>query len=56
MDNEKKDFSNICNKDDEDLDNPCCNCIYFLFPIGCMIGEDDEEEEINNETMAYGIN
>ena len=44
MNNEKKDFSNICNKDDENLNNPCLNCIHFLFPIGCMINEDIELE------------
>ena len=43
MDNEKKDFSNICNRDDEDLDNPCWKCNRFLFPIGCMIEEDNIE-------------
>ena len=45
MDNEKKDFSNICNKDDEDLNNPCWKCNRFLFPIWCMIDEDNIELE-----------
>ena len=53
---EKRDFSQNCDKNDENLNNPCWKCNRFLFPIGCMVGEDDEEEEINNEIMAYRIN
>lgn len=40
---EKNDYSYVCDKDDENLENDCWNCAYFLFPIGCMHGEDTEE-------------
>lgn len=40
----RKDFSSVCNGDDDDLTNPCWECIYFIFPIGCMIGELDNEK------------
>ena len=54
---EKRDFSQNCDKNDENLNNPCWKCNRFLFPIGCVVGEDDEEEgniiktymEIQNE-------
>lgn len=36
---EKIDRSKNCNLDDEDLDNNCFDCSYFVFPIGCMKGE-----------------
>lgn len=39
---EKKDYSAKCNLDDEDLHNDCWGCSRFLFPIGCMVGEDGE--------------
>lgn len=39
----KKDFSGICNGDDDDLENDCWNCIHFLFPIGCMKGEEEND-------------
>ena len=45
MNKEKKDFSNTCNKNDENLNNLCWNCIHFLFPIGCMINEKNIELE-----------
>ena len=28
----RKDFSSVCNGDDDDLTNPCWECIYFIFP------------------------
>ena len=37
---EKLDYSKTCNKNDEDQNNPCWSCNYFLFPIGCMFYED----------------
>lgn len=38
----KKDLSAHCNLDDEDKNNDCWHCNRFLFPIGCMVGEDGE--------------
>lgn len=40
----KEDYSNICNGDDDDTTNPCWECIYFCFPIGCMKGEEENEK------------
>lgn len=37
---EKCDFSNECDKNDENMKNPCWDCNYFCFPIGCMLGEE----------------
>lgn len=37
---EKIDGSLVCNGDDDDLSNPCWECKYFVFPIGCMKGEE----------------
>lgn len=37
---EKCDFSNKCDKDDDNTNNPCCDCKYFCFPVGCMLGEE----------------
>lgn len=34
-----KDCSAVCNGNDDDTTNPCWQCIYFCFPIGCMKGE-----------------
>jgi len=35
-----------CNHNDEDKNNDCWNCTRFCFPIGCMVGiEDDDKEE-----------
>lgn len=42
---DRSDYSCICNKNDEDLNNPCWRCIYFIFPIGCMFYECIEEEK-----------
>lgn len=36
---DKIDGSLICNGDDDNTTNPCWNCKYFVFPIGCMKGE-----------------
>ena len=44
---EKKDYSQDCDKDDENMENDCWNCNYFCFPIGCMFYEDYEEEQLN---------
>lgn len=40
----KEDFSLICNGNDEDLNNPCWECVHFVFPIGCMKNEEDYKE------------
>lgn len=37
---DKKDYSDTCNGDDDDVTNPCWECKYFVFPIGCMVGEE----------------
>lgn len=39
----KEDYSNICTMDD-DHDKHCWNCVKFVFPIGCMIEEKEEEK------------
>lgn len=33
------DDSRVCNHDDDDITNPCWDCKYFVFPIGCMKGD-----------------
>lgn len=38
-----KDYSSTCSMNDDDLSNPCIECKYFCFPIGCMYGVDIEE-------------
>ncbi len=40
----KKDYSQQCSMDD-DNEPLCWECKYFVFPIGCMIGEDVEDEK-----------
>lgn len=45
MKKEKLDYSNTCNMDDDDVTNPCWECKYFLFPIGCMKDEDEDESD-----------
>lgn len=35
----RKDYSQICNHDD-DNDPRCWECTNFVFPIGCMLGEE----------------
>ena len=40
---DKKDLSQNCDFDDDSGKNDCWNCEYFLFPIGCMYGEDGEQ-------------
>lgn len=40
----KVDYSKNCNLDDEDLNNDCWGCEKFLFPIGCMVGIEEEEK------------
>ena len=44
MKQKQKDFSNICTMDDEH-DEHCWYCSQFVFPIGCMKLEEEEEEE-----------
>ena len=39
---ERKDYSQSCNGNDDDTNNPCWQCIYFVFPIGCMIDEKED--------------
>lgn len=39
---DKKDLSQNCDFDDENDKNDCWRCIYFLFPIGCIYGEDTD--------------
>lgn len=43
MDKDKNDYSDICTRDDEH-DEHCWHCSKFVFPIGCMVGEDDNDE------------
>ena len=43
----KTNYSKNCNKNDEDMNNPCWSCTEFLFPIGCMYYENIEGD--NNE-------
>ena len=38
------DYSNVCTMDD-DHDPHCWSCIKFVFPIGCMDGEEGEDYE-----------
>lgn len=40
---EKKDLSQNCDFDDDSGKNDCWHCKYFLFPIGCMYGEDGDK-------------
>ena len=35
----KQDYSKICTMDD-DHDEHCWSCTKFVFPIGCMVGEE----------------
>ena len=35
----RKDYSHECSHDD-DNDPLCWQCNYFVFPIGCMLGEE----------------
>ena len=46
---EKKDLSQNCDFDDDSGKNDCWHCIYFLFPIGCMYGENNEFESYKEE-------
>lgn len=32
----KHDYSNECDMNDDNENNPCWNCSYFCFPIGCL--------------------
>ena len=49
----KKDYSATCDLNDENLNNDCWGCVRFLFPIGCMVGEEEHlqimEGELNYE-------
>ena len=47
-DKKKLDYSDSCNMDDDDTNNPCLNCIHFIFPIGCMKGELNENMSREN--------
>lgn len=40
---EKIDYSINCNLDDEDTNNNCFGCSRFCFPIGCMVGEENDK-------------
>ena len=35
----RKDYSQVCTHDD-DNDPNCWSCVHFVFPIGCMLGEE----------------
>ena len=35
----RKDYSQVCTHDD-DNDPHCWQCHHFVFPIGCMLGEE----------------
>ena len=37
---DKHDYSNECDMNDDNENNPCWNCYYFCFPIGCMKDEE----------------
>lgn len=43
----KVDYSENCNKDDDDLNNHCLECTRFCFPIGCMVGIEEEGGGVN---------
>ena len=45
----KKDYSATCDLNDENRNNPCFQCVKFLFPIGCMVLELKTEEELKDE-------
>jgi len=47
----REDYSENCNKDDDDLNNPCWECVYFCFPIGCMYYESLREGELYEKTQ-----
>lgn len=42
---ERKDYSSICSMDD-DHDEHCWSCVNFVFPIGCMKGEEELFEKL----------
>lgn len=42
--NEKQDYSAVCDMNDDNENNPCWDCRYFVFPIGCMKGEGEETD------------
>lgn len=42
---ERKDYSSECTMDD-DHDEHCWNCECFVFPIGCMKGEEELLEKL----------
>lgn len=46
--NDKKDLSHTCDMNDDNMENDCWHCVYFLFPIGCMYGEERNEEDKND--------
>ena len=54
MNREKKDFSENCDLNDENVSNDCWSCQYFLFPIGCMYGEEELDEFIRKENKDNG--
>ena len=42
MAREKRDYS-LTYDHDSDSDDQCWECKYFLFPIGCMYGKNEED-------------
>lgn len=52
---EKKDLSQNCDFDDDSGKNDCWHCIHFLFPLGCMYGEEAEDGSLNPKNEAGGI-
>ena len=44
---DRKDLSQNCDKDDENMNNACWSCSYFCFPIDCMFYEEENEEQLN---------
>lgn len=38
---QKIDYSDVCDGNDDNPNNPCTKCFWGVFPIGCMKGEDD---------------
>lgn len=45
MASNRKDLSELCNKDDEDMNNDCWHCEHFCFPIGCMYYEKEGDAD-----------
>lgn len=52
----KQDYSKICTMND-DHDDRCWSCTKFVFPIGCMEGEESEgNDELGEELWGADPN